>query len=112
MRFFSALVLALPALAIAGAVPRGAETGKPASCSGGGVYCCNKTTKTTDKSIQGLLAGVGVVVKNIHDLVGLNCSPITAIGVGGTKCTAQTVCCSDTYQNGLVNVNCVPINIL
>ncbi|KAL1752704.1 hydrophobin [Schizophyllum commune] len=105
MRFFSVLVLALPALI--------AATGTPASCSGGGVYCCNKTVDHNDKSIQKQLSLVGVTAGSIHDLVGLTCTPITAIGVGsGAQCSAQSVCCSKSYQNGLVNVNCTPIKIL
>ena len=30
----------------------------------------------------------------IGELVGLNCSPITVIGLGGTKCIQQTLCCT------------------
>ncbi|KAL1743845.1 hydrophobin [Schizophyllum fasciatum] len=104
MRVISALILAVPALV--------AATGQPASCSTGTVWCCNNTTTTDDASIQGLLAAVGAQVGGITGKVGLTCSPITAIGVGsGAQCSAQSVCCSNVYQNGLVNVGCTPINI-
>ncbi|KAL1743821.1 fungal hydrophobin-domain-containing protein [Schizophyllum fasciatum] len=109
MRFFATLALALPALAMATAVSRDAETSTPAKCSTGGVYCCNKTTTANDKSIQGLLGALGINVHDIKDLVGLSCSPITVIGVGGNGCKAQTVCCEKTYQNGLVNIGCTAI---
>ncbi|KAI5832649.1 fungal hydrophobin [Schizophyllum commune Tattone D] len=114
MRFFSTLVLALPALAMATAVPRDVNGGTPPkSCSTGPVWCCNKTetTKNVDKGTTKLLGLLGIVIGDIHGLIGLNCSPLSVIGVGGNSCSAQTVCCDKTYQNGLVNIGCSPINI-
>ncbi|KAI4525494.1 fungal hydrophobin-domain-containing protein [Schizophyllum commune] len=114
MRFFSTLVLALPALAMATAVPRDVNGGTPPkSCSSGPVYCCNKTedSKHLDKGATALLGLLNIKIGNLKDLVGFNCSPLSVIGVGGNSCSAQTVCCTNTYQHGLVNVGCTPINI-
>ena len=43
-----------------------------------------------------ILALLGIVLDNVNALVGLDCSPITVVGVGtGNQCSAQTVCCDD-----------------
>ncbi len=43
-------------------------------------------------TILGLL---GIVVQDLTTDVGLNCSPITVIGVGQSECSANAVCCQD-----------------
>ena len=43
-----------------------------------------------------LLGLLGIVVQGVDVLVGINCSPITVIGVGsGGSCSANVVCCQD-----------------
>ena len=43
-----------------------------------------------------LLGLLGIVVQDANVLIGVNCSPITVIGVGsGSSCSAEVVCCSD-----------------
>ena len=44
-----------------------------------------------------------IVVEGVDVLVGLNCSPITVIGVGGGSCSANVVCCED---NSYVSPSC------
>ena len=45
------------------------------------------------KVILGLL---GLFLKDIDVFLGLNCDPITGVGVGsGNACTAVTVCCEN-----------------
>ncbi|KAK0212027.1 hydrophobin [Armillaria fumosa] len=77
---------------------------------------------------RGLLAVLGVVAGDLTADVGLTCSPISAIGIGGTNCNAQAVCCennsfvSDSViqidstltfpdYNGVVALGCTPINV-
>nr|P16934.1 RecName: Full=Fruiting body protein SC4; AltName: Full=Hydrophobin SC4; Flags: Precursor [Schizophyllum commune]AAA33927.1 Sc4 protein [Schizophyllum commune] len=109
---FSLALLALPALAAAAPVPGGGK-GAGQACNSGPVQCCNETTTVANAQKQGLLGGLlGVVVGPITGLVGLNCSPISVVGVlTGNSCTAQTVCCDHVTQNGLVNVGCTPISL-
>ncbi|CAA7263937.1 unnamed protein product [Cyclocybe aegerita] len=89
-----------------------AATDIPASqCNTGNLQCCNTTGTAKDSAIAGLLALVGVVVQDITAIVGVNCSPISVIGVGGNSCTAQPVCCTNNQFNGVVALGCTPVNI-
>ncbi|KAF9005095.1 fungal hydrophobin-domain-containing protein [Cyathus striatus] len=100
-------LFALPLLAAASAIPRDGQ------CSTGAIQCCNETQSSTNLSnpVTALLGLLGVVVGDITALVGLNCSPISVIGVGGNSCTAQPVCCTNNSFNGLIALGCTPINI-
>nr|CAA76494.1 hydrophobin [Pleurotus ostreatus] len=101
--------LILPLLAAATAIPR---TNPPApTCTTGSLQCCN-SVQAASNPVVGLLAGLlGIVLGPITGQVGLTCSPITVIGVGGTSCSAQTVCCNGNSFNGLIVVGCSPVNI-
>ncbi|KAF6763863.1 fungal hydrophobin [Ephemerocybe angulata] len=81
-----ALALALP-MALASPTPLEART-EP-SCSTGPIQCCQTTNST----------------------VGLTCSPLTAVGVSGTSCSGQTVCCNNNNFTGVIAIGCTPINI-
>ncbi|KAL1713286.1 fruiting body protein SC1 [Schizophyllum commune] len=104
---FSLALLALPVLAAASAVPRGGA----GQCNTGPVQCCNTVTKSDDKQVTNLLGPLGLSLGSVTGLVGLNCSPLSVIGVGGNSCSSQTVCCTGDKFNGLVNVGCTPINV-
>ncbi|KAF8057422.1 hydrophobin-251 [Lyophyllum atratum] len=101
----SAFLLALPLLAAA--LPH-APTNQ---CNTGEVHCCNSMQDAQDENMSGLLGLLGVSVQDITGQVGLNCSPISAIGLAGNSCTSQPVCCTDNQFNGLVVIGCSPINI-
>ncbi|KAK0434414.1 hydrophobin [Armillaria borealis] len=108
---FTAL-LALPLLATATVLPRGGGDG--AACTATGtVQCCASTQSPTDLSapVSTLLGLLGVVVGQLTGNVGVSCSPITVIGVGGTQCNNQVVCCNNNNFNGLVSLGCTPINV-
>ncbi|KAF8057421.1 hydrophobin-251 [Lyophyllum atratum] len=92
-------VLALPLLALAG------------QCNTGEVQCCNSMQNASDENMSGLLGLLGISVQDITGQVGLNCSPLSAVGAGGNSCTSQPVCCTDNKFNGLVVIGCTPINI-
>ncbi|KIM39530.1 hypothetical protein M413DRAFT_415466 [Hebeloma cylindrosporum] len=105
-RASSVFVLALPVLAAASVLPR-----TDGQCNTGSIQCCNSAVAATNPAASALLGLLGVVVGSVTGLVGLTCSPITAIGVGGNSCSAQPVCCTGNNFNGLVVLGCTPINL-
>ncbi|RPD65506.1 fungal hydrophobin [Lentinus tigrinus ALCF2SS1-7] len=80
------------------------------SCSTGPIQCCQQTG-TVDDPVFGLLLGLlGIVVDGVDVLLGLDCSPITVIGVGtGGSCDANVVCCQNNNVGGLISIGCIPI---
>ncbi|KIK58521.1 hypothetical protein GYMLUDRAFT_202365 [Collybiopsis luxurians FD-317 M1] len=77
-------------------------------CSTGPVQCCDSTA-TAGSGLGSLVLGLlGIVVDDLDVLLGIDCSPITIIGVGST-CSAQTVCCEDNAVGGLISIGCIPI---
>ncbi|THU91475.1 fungal hydrophobin [Dendrothele bispora CBS 962.96] len=80
-------------------------------CTTGPIQCCNSVQSADSPAVAGLLGLLGIVVQDVTALVGVNCSPISVIGVGGNSCSASPVCCENNSFNGLVAIGCVPINI-
>ncbi|PIL35284.1 hypothetical protein GSI_02009 [Ganoderma sinense ZZ0214-1] len=89
---------------------RSQPSGSPGStCSTGPVQCCNKVGTASDPIVSLLLGLLGIVLGDPSVLVGVTCSPITVIGVGGSNsCSAQTVCCENNSHGGLISIGCVP----
>jgi len=105
-RSSAVFVLALPLLAAATALPR-----NPSQCNSGSLQCCESTQSPTSTSLTALFGLLGIVASTLDALVGVTCSPITVIGVSGTSCNQQAVCCTNTSFNGLVALGCTPINL-
>jgi hypothetical protein len=73
-------VLALATLAVA--TPTRRNT--PASqCNTGPVQCCNSVEKADSADATKILGLLGVVLQDLNVLVGITCTPISVIGVGG-----------------------------
>ncbi|TFK26956.1 fungal hydrophobin [Coprinopsis marcescibilis] len=102
---------ALFALASLVAVAASTPTDPPPSCETGPIQCCNPTSAANVSPISTILNLLGIIVDPITALVGINCSPLTIIGGGGTSCNGQAVCCNDNFFNGLIQVGCTPINL-
>ncbi|KAK0205203.1 hydrophobin-251 [Desarmillaria ectypa] len=100
------LFFAMPLFVAGSAVPRGGN-----GCTTGAVQCCQSVQSATSTPVSTLLGLLGVVLGNLGVDVGITCSPISVIGVGGNSCSAQTVCCEDNSFNGLIAIGCTPINI-
>ncbi|KAI0764932.1 fungal hydrophobin-domain-containing protein [Fomes fomentarius] len=75
-------------------------------CKTGPVQCCNSSSTPAGTAILGLL---GIAVQGVDLLLGLTCSPITIIGVGGSSCSSNVVCCENNSFGGLISIGCVPI---
>ncbi|KAF4618932.1 hypothetical protein D9613_009927 [Agrocybe pediades] len=101
----SVAVLALPVLAAATVLPR------DGNCNTGDIQCCNTVMQSSTTTL-GMLGGLlGLVLPTVTGLIGLNCSPLNILGIGGNSCSAQPVCCTNNQFNGLINLGCTPINI-
>ncbi|KAI0777702.1 fungal hydrophobin, partial [Trametes elegans] len=99
-------VLALPLLAAATPVELQARQ----TCSTGAIQCCNSVTTSESASGNFLLGLLDIVLGDITGLIGLNCSPLSVIGVGtGNACSANTVCCTNNNVGGLISIGCLPI---
>ncbi|PPQ71139.1 hypothetical protein CVT26_010833 [Gymnopilus dilepis] len=84
----------------------------PASqCTTGDLQCCNSVQQADSAAASALLGLLGIVVQDVTALVGITCSPITVVGVSGTSCSEQPVCCTDNSFNGLIALGCTPINL-
>lgn len=53
------------------------------TCSTGPVQCCNSVQPASSKDASKLLGLLGIVLGNLNTPIGITCSPITAIGLGG-----------------------------
>ncbi|KAF5354822.1 hypothetical protein D9756_005703 [Leucocoprinus leucothites] len=106
MRFSAALVLALPAIAAATAIPR-----DDGNCNTGSISCCNQVQQANSTAVNSLAGLLGIAVPDITGLIGLGCSPLNILGLGGNSCSAQPVCCSGNSFGGLIGLGCNPINL-
>lgn len=87
-------------------------TTAPASqCNTGSLQCCNSVQSASSGAVGLLLGLLGVVLQDLTVLVGITCSPLSVIGVGGNSCSAQPVCCENNSFNGIIAIGCTPINI-
>ncbi|CAA7266225.1 unnamed protein product [Cyclocybe aegerita] len=100
-------------LAIAAALAAATDPPNPpaSQCNPPDLQCCESTGTAKNSAIVGLLAAVGVVLEDLDLLVGIKCTPISVIGVGGGSCTSQPFCCSNNSYNGLVALGCIPVNL-
>ncbi|RDB21692.1 Fruiting body protein SC1 [Hypsizygus marmoreus] len=102
-------LLCLALYATASAIPRRSEY--ESQCNTGSVQCCNSVQNADSQHVGLLAALLGLDLSAITGQVGVTCSPLTAIGLGGNSCTQQPVCCSGNSFKGLIVVGCTPINI-
>ncbi|EIN04966.1 hydrophobin-domain-containing protein [Punctularia strigosozonata HHB-11173 SS5] len=84
-------------------------TAIPASqCDTGSLQCCNTVMNASSPSADLLLGLLGIVVNGLDVLLGVQCSPISILGLGTASCSAQTVCCEDN-SNSLISIGCIAI---
>ncbi|KAF9047205.1 fungal hydrophobin [Hymenopellis radicata] len=107
-KFVTLTTLALATFAAATPTPAPRQDGQ---CSTGELQCCNTTTTATDPLVSVILALLGIVLPDITAIIGINCSPLSVIGVGGSACQANPVCCQDNSVGGLISIGCLPVNL-
>ncbi|KAH9482523.1 Fruiting body protein SC3 [Psilocybe cubensis] len=104
---------------------------EPASqCNTGGLQCCDSLTTANSSAASKIISLLGIVVQDVTATVGLTCSPISVIGLGGDSwytpsymlcsdlnselffsSTAQPVCCQDNSFHGLIALGCTPVDL-
>ncbi|KAJ3575665.1 hypothetical protein NP233_g942 [Leucocoprinus birnbaumii] len=88
----------------------GTPSNTPPQCNTGPIQCCNQVTKASSGPASLIARLLGLVLDG-DLLVGLTCSPLSVIGIGGNSCSSQPVCCQNNSFNGLIAIGCSPINI-
>ncbi|KAF8151371.1 hypothetical protein B0H34DRAFT_664655 [Crassisporium funariophilum] len=84
----------------------------PASqCSPGQLQCCQSLMPANQSPASSILAVLGIVVVPATTPVGLNCSPIPAIGPGTLQCNTISLCCTANGWNGIVSIDCVAVDL-
>ncbi|KIJ46086.1 hypothetical protein M422DRAFT_165705, partial [Sphaerobolus stellatus SS14] len=80
-------------------------------CKTGDAQCCKSTSLATNPVTALLLGLLGIVVDGAGILVGITCTPINLLAIGGATCSQQPVCCTNNSFNGVVNIGCTPISL-
>ncbi|KJA13720.1 hypothetical protein HYPSUDRAFT_151246 [Hypholoma sublateritium FD-334 SS-4] len=113
MQYFKLSAFVALALAtFAAATPISANNPPPVDqCNTGAAQCCQTTQESDSTSGLALLALLGIALQGVTGLIGSTCSPITGIGLSGTSCSQQPVCCTNDTFNGVIALGCTPINI-
>ncbi|KAF8956890.1 fungal hydrophobin-domain-containing protein [Flammula alnicola] len=94
-----------------GILPTSLPIGPSDNCNTGSALCCT-STETSSPTILSALSGIlGTTLPDISGLIGVSCSGLDIIGVGGNSCSQQPVCCSDNSFNGVIALGCSPLNI-
>ncbi|THU98549.1 fungal hydrophobin [Dendrothele bispora CBS 962.96] len=100
-----------PPVTVTVTAPPTTTTVAVSQCNTGPIQCCNSVQSASSNAVGLLLGLLGVVLGDANVLVGVTCSPISVIGVGGNSCTAQPVCCENNNFNGIIAIGCTPINL-
>ncbi|OBZ77189.1 Hydrophobin-B [Grifola frondosa] len=89
-----------------------AATSANSQCNTGPIQCCQSVQQANSAAGTALLSMLGVVLNDPTVLIGGQCSPISAVGVGsGSECNAHPVCCTNNNVGGVLSVGCVPVQL-
>ncbi|KAI0755624.1 hypothetical protein C8Q74DRAFT_1373401 [Fomes fomentarius] len=112
--FSQALTLAIAAMPLLQAAANPVD--KPhhnlnSTCNSGPVQCCDTSALASSKNGTDALSALDLVLDNLNVVLGLQCIPISIIGVGlSASCNNQAMCCKDT-SHGAVAIDCIPVQI-
>nr|CAC86006.1 hydrophobin 3 [Dictyonema glabratum] len=109
---FTVLALTTGSFVAALPSPALATTPIPASqCNTGPVQCCQSISSSSNSGTASLLGPLGLVLSGLNIPIGVTCTPISLLGIGGNSCSANPVCCQNNNFNGVVAVGCTPVNL-
>ncbi|KAI0031990.1 hydrophobin, partial [Vararia minispora EC-137] len=85
-------------------------------CNTGPVQCCNQVQPASSVNFSrilpsSLLSLLPINLQGLNIPIGLDCTPINVLGIGGNSCSQQTVCCENNNFSGLISIGCTPINV-
>ncbi|THV02156.1 fungal hydrophobin [Dendrothele bispora CBS 962.96] len=104
-------LIVISALASLVAAQNTNKTINASKCNTGKLQCCQTVQKANEKPASQILGLLGIVLQDVNIPVGLTCTPISVIGVGGQNCAAQPVCCDKNNFNGVIALGCTPVNL-
>ncbi|TFK22686.1 fungal hydrophobin [Coprinopsis marcescibilis] len=109
----TAVLAAFTLFTAALAAPGGNTETEFEQCNGGKVQCCNSVQEANSLSapMKALLGVLKVDVTQLTGQVGVTCTGVNVIGLGGPSCSNQQVCCNNNNFNGVVALGCTPINL-
>jgi hypothetical protein len=81
LAIFAAATMAL----VASAAPTPGDAPSSGNCNVGSVQCCNSVQDSKSAGIAALLGLLGIDVQNVTGQVGVTCTPIDVIGLGGNS---------------------------
>ena len=70
-------------------------------CNTGPIQCCQKVTSAKDPSAGIIIRLLGIVIRDLNVVVGLTCSPLSAIGLGGNSWCVSKLPCSMSFNSPL-----------
>jgi len=107
------VALSILAVAIPTPGPTNDDDGGDSQCNTGSQQCCNTVHAAGSPLLARYDEHAGLSLRALNVPIGVDCSPISVGGIGsGGNCNQQPVCCNgDNYNNGVVVVNCSPINV-
>ncbi|KAH9850880.1 fungal hydrophobin-domain-containing protein [Lenzites betulinus] len=111
---FAKLTSAFAALAILAVATSAAPNDAPpaSSCSTGTLQCCSSVQSSDSSAIAPILAALGIVLQDVNVPIGLGCSGINGVGVGGSdSCSSNAVCCDSNDVGGLLSIGCLPASL-
>ncbi|KAI0755528.1 fungal hydrophobin [Fomes fomentarius] len=103
-------IAAMPLLATANPIT-GSHHNSNSTCDSGPVQCCDTSALASSPKGTDALGPLGIVLEDLNVVLGLQCLPISIIGVGlSASCKNQAMCCKDN-SHGLIAIDCLPIQI-
>ncbi|MER7505049.1 hydrophobin family protein [Nonomuraea pusilla] len=73
------------------------------------VQCCVRAVSSDSEEFRNLAALLGIDPGvAAGKTVGLQCNPVSVLGMGGDSCAYQPMVCEQNYVGGLIAVGCRP----
>ncbi|KAF9058294.1 hypothetical protein BDP27DRAFT_1408441 [Rhodocollybia butyracea] len=101
---FKLTLITAALVTLAGATP--APRSESTVCSApSGIVCCDLVKPASDPLATYLIKNLGIIVSSTSTVVGMDCSPISAVsGI----CSGELVCCEDNSNDPLISIGCTP----